>query len=406
MENIGVFRDSFNPIHIGHINFLKIVKKEYNLDRIILVLTNNLKNNITLASIKDRINMCELATKGINFLKIYKYNLRQNCLVYTVDILKEIKKKYNNCELNLILPQTILPYFDRLYKLDEISKIAKIRSIASKIYYEFFHKKYNNINKDIDIIIKKEKLININPTKLRCMLAQREDCSEFLDFNVYEYIKNRNLYKGKNFLFWECYTVCKKHTSRKRFIHCNFVAKAAKELARVYGESEVDAKIAGILHDIMKEKTEKYMLNLLKKYNITLSPMQMLNPKVWHGLAGATYIKNIMGIKYEHILNAIKYHTIPRKDMTTFEKIIFIADSISQDRKYKDVKYQRKIAKENLDDAVLYRLKSAMLSLIKKQSTVVTQSLEFYNKIILQKNEEYKKNENWRYFKNNNRYFK
>ncbi len=392
MENIGVFRDSFNPIHIGHINFLNMVKKEYNLDRIILVPTNNLRNNITLASIKDRINMCALATKNMNFLRIYKENLKQNRLVYTVDILKEIKKKYNNCELHLILPQTVLPYFDKLYKIDEILRIAKIRSIASKIYYEFFHKKYTNINKDV--IIRREELTNINPTKLKCMLAQREDCSNFLDAKVYEYIKNRNLYKGKNFLFWECYTVCKRHTSRKRFIHCNFVAKAAKELAKVYGEDEIDAKIAGILHDIMKEKTENYMLNLFKKYNITLSPMQMLNPKVWHGLAGATYIENVMGIKYANILNAIKYHTIPREDMTTFEKIIFIADSISQDRKYKDIKYQRKIAKENLDDAVLYRLKSAMLSLIKKQSTVFTQTLECYNKIILRKNEEYKKNEN------------
>ena len=135
----------------------------------------------------------------------------------------------------------------------------------------------------------------------------------------------------------------------------------------------------------MKEKTKKYMLNIFKNHNFKLSETEAINPKVWHGIAGAIYMENVLGIDIENIINAVKYHTVPRKDMTTFEKIIFIADRISKDRIYKDVAYLRKLAKSNINEAVLYSLKNTIGSLLKKEGTISTPTVECYNNLLLNK---------------------
>ena len=96
-------------------------------------------------------------------------------------------------------------------------------------------------------------------------------------------------------------------------------------------------------------------------------------------------MEKILGIDIKNIINAVKYHTVPRKDMTTFEKIIFIADRISKDRIYKDVAYLRKLAKSNINEAVLYSLKNTIGSLLKKEGTISTPTIECYNKLILNK---------------------
>ena len=51
--------------------------------------------------------------------------------------------------------------------------------------------------------------------------------------------------------------------------------------------------------------------------------------------------------------NAIAYHTTGKADMTTLEKIIYLADYIEPTRNFRDLTELRQIAFENLDRAVL-----------------------------------------------------
>jgi predicted HD superfamily hydrolase involved in NAD metabolism len=139
------------------------------------------------------------------------------------------------------------------------------------------------------------------------------------------------------------------------------------------------------MHDVMKEKSQEYMLNIFNFYNFKLNETQQSNPKVWHGLAGAIYIEKILKIDIKHIINAVKYHTVPRKNMTQFEKIIFLADRISDDRIYKDVNVLRNLAKKDLNAAILYSLKNTISSLLKKENTISTPTIECYNNLILKK---------------------
>ena len=49
---------------------------------------------------------------------------------------------------------------------------------------------------------------------------------------------------------------------------------------------------------------------------------------------GAEIAKREYGIKDEEILNAIRFHTTGRKNMTKLEKLIYLADYIEPNRKY------------------------------------------------------------------------
>ena len=114
-------------------------------------------------------------------------------------------------------------------------------------------------------------------------------------------------------------TFLEKNLTNFRYLHSLMVAEIARELAQVYHVDEGKAYLAGLIHDIAKEK---------------------------------------FGFD-EDICNAIKYHTIGNIYMDTFAKIIFIADKIGRKKlnsnllKVKEFAYYGK-----LDQALLFFLLS------------------------------------------------
>ena len=387
MKNIGIFIGNFNPIHLGHTSFLKNIKKEYSIDNIFLIpIENKNEENLNHIPIKEKRELCQLAIKNLEFIELYPQNIKENADI--LEFLRNIKTKEKECNLFLVIGPFSLTQLEKNHNIKEILKLAKIITLAPIKLYESLKQKFENI------IIKPSRLKPIQSRKLRILIAQKKEFSCYLNNNVFERIKTQKLFFGKKSLFLECYDICRQNTSKKRFSHCNFVAKAAGELANIYNEDEMDAKIAGLMHDFMKEKTKEYMQNIFTSYNFKLNETQKINPKVWHGIVGALYLEHILEIDNKKIINAIKYHTVPRKHMSNFEKIIFMADRISQDRKYKDVQFLRDLSKKNLDEAILYSLKNTITSLIKKESTISTPTIECYNTLILKKTESLKKNEN------------
>ena len=81
----------------------------------------------------------------------------------------------------------------------------------------------------------------------------------------------------------------KKHLSEKRFYHSQCVAKSAAELARRYGADVERARLAGILHDIMKDTPPQEQLKIIEKYGIMLTEAERRNVKLWHAVSGAAY---------------------------------------------------------------------------------------------------------------------
>lgn len=169
----------------------------------------------------------------------------------------------------------------------------------------------------------------------------------------------------------------------KRFNHSIEVSKAAVRLARKYGADEEKAQIAGILHDVCKETSKSEQLKIFEKNDIMLSNVELNAFKLWHAISGAAYIKSELEIDDPDIVNAVRYHTTARKGMSLLEKVIYIADYISDDRDYDGVDEMRKAAKENLDDAMTVALQYSICELAEAKKCIHPDTVGAYNEIML-----------------------
>lgn len=167
-----------------------------------------------------------------------------------------------------------------------------------------------------------------------------------------------------------------------RFTHSLAVADRAVELAEKYGADKEKAYLAGLLHDITKNLSKDEQLQFFGSSAIMLSNVEKASPKVWHAISGACYIKNVLKIADSEIINAVRYHTTGRQNMSLLEKIIYIADFTSKDRKYPDVDILREKTNNNLDDGIIYALNYTIASLVKKNQVIHPDTLSAYNQLL------------------------
>lgn len=180
--------------------------------------------------------------------------------------------------------------------------------------------------------------------------------------------------------------IIKSKLSEARYNHCINVANAAVDLAIKYNADINKARIAGLLHDITKEMPIEEQKKLINDFNFKLDPIEKMAPKLWHAISGAIYVENILDIKDEDIIKAIKHHTTAAKNMTKLEKIIYIADFISEERDYLGVQELRRLAYINLDLCVLEGLKFSLIDLSKRNLLIHQDTFEAYNQMILKVN--------------------
>lgn len=173
--------------------------------------------------------------------------------------------------------------------------------------------------------------------------------------------------------------------NEKRYIHSLGVADCAQALAEKYGGDSGKAYLCGLLHDVTKNENESVQLQIMANNGIILTQAEKNNPNLWHAISGAAYLKSEWGFTDEEFLSAVRYHTTGRAGMSLFEKIIYIADFISPERDYPDADTMRSLAAVSLDEAALYSLKSAFKRLPERNLVVHTDSVEFYNELIIQK---------------------
>ena len=180
-------------------------------------------------------------------------------------------------------------------------------------------------------------------------------------------------------------TLIRSKLSADRFNHSLNVADSAKELALSYGADADKAYTAGLLHDVMKNASEEEQLGVLSEAGIELMPVERENKKLWHAIAGAAYVKFVMGIDDRDIIRAVRYHTTGRSGMCLLERIVYLADYISADRNYNGVEDMRRLCKSDSDEAILYALTFGIPDLVSKGRVIHPDSIDLYNEVIIKK---------------------
>lgn len=178
--------------------------------------------------------------------------------------------------------------------------------------------------------------------------------------------------------------ILKRRLSQYRYSHSVNVAKRARQLAEIFGENGDKAYLAGLLHDITKEEDYAVQEELIEKNIMPMTNLERANKSVYHQFSGAGYIKSVLGIEDEQIINAIRYHTTGHSDMTGLEMIVYLADLTSDERSYPDVDRMRELSEDSLLDAMQYALSFVISDLAKKRRPIYPDTVYCYNWVIEQ----------------------
>ncbi len=177
--------------------------------------------------------------------------------------------------------------------------------------------------------------------------------------------------------------ILKSRLNEKRYYHSLCVADEALRLAQKYGGDAEKCYLSGLLHDITKNSPDEEHLQIFETFGIMLNDIEKNAKKLWHAMSGEAYIKNVLGIHDEELLDAVRYHTTAKKSMSLTAQILYLADFTSRDRDYTDVDVMRRLVDISLKDAMLYALKYSIADLTEQSRAIHKDTLEAYNEICI-----------------------
>ena len=178
----------------------------------------------------------------------------------------------------------------------------------------------------------------------------------------------------------------KGNLDEERLLHSLGCAQEAAALAERFGLDSRKAYIAGLLHDCAKCLSKENLQEIGAR--LELEQDEFENTKVLHAPVSAYLAKEEFGIEDDEILSAIRWHTLGKKDMTSFEKVIFLADKIEPNTR--DLDYRDRImmllhdenGENGLNRALLVCFKETIKSLLARNLKICNSTVEIYNSML------------------------
>lgn len=169
----------------------------------------------------------------------------------------------------------------------------------------------------------------------------------------------------------------------RRLKHSLNVSKCAVKLSEIYKCDKEKAEIAGLVHDCAKYFTGEQIEDSIKRFNVELDPLEVNNIALSHSVIGSYVAVDIFNIKDEEIINAIKYHTTGKENMSLLEKIIYMADLIEEDRNFPRVEELRELTYSGkLEEALLLSFNNTIKFVIDNNQLIHPRTIKARNYIL------------------------
>ena len=384
MAKIGIYGGSFNPPHLGHLQAARAFHEKLGLDCLLLIpaaIPPHKELPEGTPSAEERLEMTNLLAKDLPFAKVDDLELRRQGASYTVDTLEELKNRCPNDELFLCMGTDMFRSFDTWRQPEKIASAAtvvmahRVKADPKELQElaEHFRETYEK-----NPILLANDIVPMSSTQIRrlLILGGAEDC---LPPSVLAYIREKGLYgtdkNRKNLPFEELKAESLALHKPQRVRHVIGCSETARHLALIHGADPVDAERAGILHDITKALDSSDQLRLCDKYGIIIDTFDRTHPKVLHATTGSDVARRVFG-ENEAVCQAIRWHTSGKAEMSTLEKIIYVADYMEPNRDFPGVEEMRHLAETDLDAALLMGLRMAKEHLDRQGSEMCHSSVE------------------------------
>ena len=187
---IGILGGTFNPPHIGHLILAEEAKDKFNLDKIFFIpVYLPPHKDIPLAKAEDRLEMVKLSIKDNKNFECLDIEIKRGGKSFTIDTLKELKKKYPHAHLFLIIGSDLAKDFSNWKDYEEIIKIAKVLvARRSKELTTFEDNKFGFLF--FDII-----QVDVSSSLIRERIKKGLSIRYLVHPEVEKFIKKRKLYQ-------------------------------------------------------------------------------------------------------------------------------------------------------------------------------------------------------------------
>ena len=350
---IGLLGGSFDPVHIGHIELAKVAFAKLKLDKMIIVLAykNPFKKHNRYENDQKRLAMLKIVVP--KDWEISEFEIKRQRITYAFEVVNNIYKKENQ-----------IYYLIGADNLKNLNKWKEIDTLSSKVKFVCFDRKgyvkNKNIKKyDIDMLNNNQYWNSSTKYKMGNL--------ESVDPKIQDYISSELLYLD---------TIAFNTLPFKRYSHSKHVALLAKEYAKINNLNTKDAFFAGLIHDFTKYWTIDEHKDILDKHNIDSTDMP---DAILHQYSSALWFRYVYCSKNNNIYSAIMKHTTADFEMSTFDKIIYIADKLAVGRKFKGIQDIRALAKKDIDKAFIKVLVLSNEFVIKKHGSISKHAKDIEN---------------------------
>lgn len=385
---IGIYGGTFNPPHLGHMTAAQTAIAALNLDKLLLVPAAIPPHKALpqgTPAPEHRLAMVEKMADAMRLpaVEVCPIELHRQGPSYTSDTLEEIRAQYPGAELWLLVGTDMFLTLHLWHQPEEIFRLAGVCA-------------FGRTERDGEAVFAPQRdylahtfgarlttitlpgLVDISSTRLRELLGRGEG-RKYLLPAVYGYILMNRLYGTsadlKHLELPELRACSYSMMRAKRVPHVIGVEEEAAKLALRWGADPVLARRAGVLHDCTKYLELPEQLELCQTYGVELDELERQAVKLLHAKTGACIARAVFG-EPDAVYQAIFWHTTAKADMTTLEKILYVADYMEPNRDFEGVERLRKLAYEDLDKALLLGVEMTIREMEEKKRVIHPKTIQ------------------------------
>ncbi len=384
---IGIYGGTFNPPHLGHMAAAKAAVAALKLDKLLLIpaaIPPHKALPSDTPAPEHRLAMVEKWADGMGAgAEVSALELEREGKSYTSDTLRAIRQTYPDAELWLLMGTDMFLTLHLWHEPEVILSLAGICAFGrtEQDGEALFAPQREHLQKDFDAkitTITLPGLVDISSTRLREQL-ENGGGGQYLLPSVYGYILMHRLYGTKadlKNLDLNQLRACSYSMMRaKRIPHVMGVEEEAVKLAQRWGADPELARRAGILHDCTKYYELPEQLDICEEYGVRLDALEQKAVKLLHSKTGACIARGVFG-QPDAVYDAIFWHTTGKADMTTLEKVLYIADYMEPNRDFDGVERLRHLAYTDLDKAMLLGVEMTIQEMQQRQVPIHTNTLQ------------------------------
>lgn len=384
---IGIYGGTFNPPHLGHMAAAKAAVAALKLDKLLLIpaaIPPHKALPSDTPAPEHRLAMVEKWADGMGAgAEVSALELEREGKSYTSDTLRAIRQTYPDAELWLLMGTDMFLTLHLWHEPEVILSLAGICAFGrtEQDGEALFAPQREQLQKNFDAkitTITLPGLVDISSTRLREQL-ENGGGGQYLLPSVYGYILMHRLYGTKadlKNLDLNQLRACSYSMMRaKRIPHVMGVEEEAVKLAQRWGADPELARRAGILHDCTKYYELPEQLDICEEYGVRLDALEQKAVKLLHSKTGACIARGVFG-QPDAVYDAIFWHTTGKADMTTLEKVLYIADYMEPNRDFDGVERLRHLAYTDLDKAMLLGVEMTIQEMQQRQVPIHTNTLQ------------------------------